>query len=143
MLDGIVGLRLRHDLGIADPTFTRTHHDELPNPGRIIPGTVHTDETTTLTPDVIIARIKALYLAGLERCYRKALVADPSLTGKVALTFTVCELPVMSTLDGEIERLWNCGGDTSSTLVTEIGASSPAAATAEAELYETLFQTES
>ena len=58
-----------------------------------------------------------------------------------ALTFTVGELFVMSTVVGDSERLWNCGGDASCVLVTAIGASSPAAATAAAEVYETLFQT--
>ncbi|MDB4957241.1 MAG: hypothetical protein JWO36_4810 [Myxococcales bacterium] len=80
----------RHDIGIGDPTITETpppRHDE--DPIRIKIATTHTDTTTTLTPESVIERISTVYMAGLKRCYRKALVTDATLSGKVGLTFTV------------------------------------------------------
>jgi hypothetical protein len=80
----------RRDLPIDDPTIVRTQprHDDGPK-GRLTIGPVHTDEPTTLTPDAVVDKIRTAYYAGLERCYHKAQVVDPTLSGKIALTFTV------------------------------------------------------
>ena len=75
-----------------DPTLTHTpdtHRDE-PH-GRIIPGTVKPDSTTTLTPAIVLERIQSQYMAGLQRCYRLGLAADSQLSGKVAISLTVDE----------------------------------------------------
>jgi hypothetical protein len=63
-------------------------HDGDPQ-GRIKIGTAKTDDVTTLTPDIVETTIRTTYMAGLERCYHKGQVGDPTLSGKVALTFTV------------------------------------------------------
>jgi hypothetical protein len=82
----------RHDIGIADPMLTETplptHHEDVV---RIRVFTTTTETTTTLTPDSVLERISTVYMAGLKRCYRKALVTDATLSGKVALSFTVDE----------------------------------------------------
>ena len=39
----------------------------------------------------IVSKIRTSYVGGLQRCYKKALGPQPSLAGKVALTFTVTE----------------------------------------------------
>jgi outer membrane biosynthesis protein TonB len=44
-----------------------------------------------LTPQSVLDRINTLYMPGLQRCYRKGLVEDATLSGKVALAFTVDE----------------------------------------------------
>ena len=36
-----------------------------------------------------VDKIRAAYMNGLERCYRKGLAADASLSGKIPITFTV------------------------------------------------------
>jgi hypothetical protein len=80
-------------LPINDPTLTR-----LPDKDRA--AEIHdrftldrprTDEPTSLTPDNVMARIIGLYLKGLERCYSRSLATDPSLTGKIAIAFTIDE----------------------------------------------------
>ena len=62
-------------------------------PGRIqirpVPGQPPT--TTTLTVEMVLDKIKQVYMTGLVRCYRKGLVGDASLSGKVSVSFTVTE----------------------------------------------------
>ncbi|MEZ4398790.1 MAG: AgmX/PglI C-terminal domain-containing protein [Kofleriaceae bacterium] len=41
--------------------------------------------------DAIIRKIATTYMGGLQRCYKKSLAADPTLSGKVALSFSVTE----------------------------------------------------
>ena len=43
------------------------------------------------SPDGIIVKIQSDYMPGLMRCYQQGLRGDPSLRGKVAVTFTVTE----------------------------------------------------
>jgi hypothetical protein len=75
---------------VDDPTLTRTEHrNEEPIKGRIAIGPVKPDDTTTLTPAVVLDRIKTLYMAGLQRCYKDGLKLDHMLSGKVAISFTV------------------------------------------------------
>jgi hypothetical protein len=82
----------RHDIGIADPTLSEIpgHRDE-DRPVRVKLVAGNPDLSTTLTPDSLIERISTAYMAGLKRCYRKALANDATLSGKVALTFSVDE----------------------------------------------------
>ncbi len=46
---------------------------------------------TTLTVDAVLQRIKVVYMPGLQRCYKKGLVGDSKLAGKVSMSFTVTE----------------------------------------------------
>jgi hypothetical protein len=48
-----------------------------------------------------MAKITTVYIAGLQRCYRKSLVTEPALSGKVTLVFTVdAKGRVLSDLEG-------------------------------------------
>lgn len=42
-----------------------------------------------LTVDTMVDKINTTYITGLRRCYNKGLAIDPSLKGKVTLTFSV------------------------------------------------------
>lgn len=75
-----------------DPTLTHVepeHHDHPP--GRVIPGTVKPEQSTTLTPAAVLDIIQSTYLAGLQRCYRLGLAQDATLSGRVSISFTVDE----------------------------------------------------
>ncbi len=75
---------------VDDPTLTRTEpHREEPLKGRIQVGPVKPDDSTSLTPAVVLDRIQTLYMAGLQRCYKDGLKLDHTLSGKVAISFTV------------------------------------------------------
>jgi hypothetical protein len=73
---------------VDDPTLTRTTHREE-TPVRITLERPKPDQPTTLTPDSVVDKIRDAYMNGLERCYRKGLVADATLSGKVPISFTV------------------------------------------------------
>lgn len=75
----------------TDPTLTHvdTHHDEPT--GRVIPGEVKPDSSTTLTAATVLDRISTVYMAGLQRCYRLGLATDSKLSGRVQINFTVDE----------------------------------------------------
>jgi hypothetical protein len=87
-----------HAAMLPSPTITGdqalTHvepdHDERP-PGRVIPGTVKPEQSTTLTAAAVLDRIQSTYLAGLQRCYRLGLAQDATLSGRVSISFTVDE----------------------------------------------------
>ena len=74
-----------------DPTLTHVdpvHHDGPP--GRVIPGPVTPQTSTTLTPALVLQIIQTQYMRGLQRCYSRGLASEgASLSGKVALEFTV------------------------------------------------------
>ncbi|MGN6107029.1 MAG: AgmX/PglI C-terminal domain-containing protein, partial [Kofleriaceae bacterium] len=55
------------------------------------PEAVPSGEQTTLTVEVVLARIRGSYLDVLQRCYKKGLASDGALSGKIALAFTVTE----------------------------------------------------
>ncbi|HET7095657.1 MAG TPA: hypothetical protein VFI22_19350, partial [Thermomicrobiales bacterium] len=59
--------------------------------GRISVADKQTFDESTLTPDVVLAKIQSAYMAGLKRCYKDYLKKDPSSRGKVTLAFTVNE----------------------------------------------------
>lgn len=79
---------------ITDPTqvASNTPKTETGTGGRIqvkpqpIPG-----GETTLTVAMVLDRINTVYMAGLQRCYKKGLVDDATLAGKISMTFTVGE----------------------------------------------------
>ncbi len=72
-----------------DQALTHVDRDEHPLPGRVIPGTVKQEDSTTLTPAAVLERIQSSYLAGLQRCYRLGLAQDATLSGRVSISFTV------------------------------------------------------
>jgi hypothetical protein len=54
-----------------------------------VPSRVALVNTPRLTVDEVLTRINTVYMTGLQRCYRKSLLQDPALTGKVMLSFRV------------------------------------------------------
>ncbi len=66
-----------------------TRRDSNEPTGRIVPGVVEQDDTTTLTPAMVLERINTVYMAGLQRCYRLGLANDSQLAGRVKISFTV------------------------------------------------------
>lgn len=59
--------------------------------GRITISDKRAFDNTTLTVDVVLAKVMAAYMAGVKRCYRQMLAIDPSARGKMKLAFTVNE----------------------------------------------------
>ena len=59
--------------------------------GRISVSDKQTFDESTLTPDVVLAKIQSAYMAGLKRCYKQYLNKDASARGKVTLSLTVNE----------------------------------------------------
>ena len=59
-----------------------------------------------LEMDDVLTKVSGVYMAGLQRCYRKTLAVDPSVSGKLELQFKVSpEGQVTSGLQGDgIER---------------------------------------
>jgi hypothetical protein len=75
---------------VDDPTLTRTDPTHrLERPIRIELSPPKGDAITTLSPTTVLDKINAAYMSGLERCYRKGLVSDAALSGRVAIGFTV------------------------------------------------------
>jgi hypothetical protein len=59
--------------------------------GRISVADKQTFDESSLTPDVVLAKIQSAYMAGLKRCYKEYLKKDASARGKVTLSLTVNE----------------------------------------------------
>jgi len=59
--------------------------------GRISVSDKEGDSTSNLSPDDVMRKIQSAYMAGLKRCYKEHLKADPTARGGVQLTFTVNE----------------------------------------------------
>jgi hypothetical protein len=59
--------------------------------GRIQVSDKQTFDESTLTPDIVLAKIQSAYMAGLKRCYKEYLKKDASARGKVTLSLTVNE----------------------------------------------------
>jgi len=76
---------------VDDPTLTRTDptHRIEQTPVRITLTQPKPDQPTTLSPDAVLAKIRDFYMVGLQRCYRRGLADDATLSGKVSITFTV------------------------------------------------------
>jgi hypothetical protein len=68
-------------------THVDPRHDE-PH-GRVIPGTVKPETSTTLTAALVLEIIQNQYMRGLQRCYSRGMASEGALAGKVALEFTV------------------------------------------------------
>ena len=91
--DDRTNVDLDRDQIVDNQNITRTDRpDERPATGRISIGPVKPDDSTTLTPAVVLDRINTVYMAGLQRCYRvHGLNFDSKLSGRVAISFTVDE----------------------------------------------------
>jgi outer membrane biosynthesis protein TonB len=75
---------------LGDPNrITHVERTDKEPPGRVDLGKAKTDDDTSLTPTAVERTIHDSYMPGLERCYHRAQVLEPSLSGKVTLTFTV------------------------------------------------------
>ncbi|HUJ63428.1 MAG TPA: hypothetical protein VLX92_33245 [Kofleriaceae bacterium] len=59
--------------------------------GRISVADKQSFDESTLTPDLVLAKIQQAYMAGLKRCYKEYLKKDASARGKVTLSLTVNE----------------------------------------------------
>jgi uncharacterized protein YndB with AHSA1/START domain len=59
--------------------------------GRISVADKQTFDESTLTPDIVLAKIQSAYMAGLKRCYKEFLRKDAAARGKVTLNLTVNE----------------------------------------------------
>ncbi|MGE0550289.1 MAG: hypothetical protein AB7O24_20100 [Kofleriaceae bacterium] len=59
--------------------------------GRISVADKQTFDESSLTPDIVLAKIQSVYMAGLKRCYKNYLAKDASARGKVTLSLTVNE----------------------------------------------------
>lgn len=46
---------------------------------------------TTLTVQAVLDKIQGVYMSGLQRCYKKGLLDDSKLSGKVSMSFTVSD----------------------------------------------------
>jgi hypothetical protein len=57
--------------------------------GRISVSDKQSFDESTLTPDIVLAKIQNAYMAGLKRCYKNYLNKDASARGKVTLALTV------------------------------------------------------
>ena len=59
--------------------------------GHITLASKSTSDTTSLTPDVVAAKILSAYMAGMRRCYKHVLAKDPSARGKLDIALAVTE----------------------------------------------------
>jgi len=69
-------------------------------PGRISVLEKQAFDDTTLTADIVIAKIAAAYMAGIKRCYREYLKKDPSAKGELVMKLTVNK--VGRAIDGKV-----------------------------------------
>jgi hypothetical protein len=78
---------------IAGPggTTSAGPKEEKAPTGRIQVTDKSTDDDSSLTPDIVLAKIQSAYMAGLKRCYKEHLKKDASARGKVTLSFSVNE----------------------------------------------------
>ena len=80
--------------GIQGPGGTETAGGEKVEKaptGRIQVAEKQTFDDSSLTPDIVLAKIQSAYMAGIKRCYKEHLKKDASARGKVVLDLTVNE----------------------------------------------------
>ena len=49
----------------------------------------HVEPPPALTAERVVDKINTVYIAGIQRCFRKSLAVDPALRGNIALAFKV------------------------------------------------------
>jgi uncharacterized protein YndB with AHSA1/START domain len=93
--DGDVRVGTGHGPDINGPGGTESagggKSQEKGPSGRISVADKQTFDESTLTPDLVLAKIQSAYMAGLKRCYKEFLKKDASARGKVTLQLTVNE----------------------------------------------------
>ncbi len=57
--------------------------------GRIAVASKAALDASTLSAETVLAKIQSAYMAGLKRCYKTQLKSNPTLRGKLRMTFTV------------------------------------------------------
>jgi hypothetical protein len=79
-------------IAIDDPTLTRTaeHRESAPAVRLRLTPEPRGDDPLPAA-DAVLLKITTVYMPGLQRCYQKALVGNPGLSGKIALEFTIDE----------------------------------------------------
>ncbi|MBZ0230814.1 MAG: AgmX/PglI C-terminal domain-containing protein, partial [Deltaproteobacteria bacterium] len=82
---------------IADPSLARADGDK----GEKVPATridvrPQPPKTPGVDTDAIVAKIRTTYMGAMQRCYKKALSGEPTLSGKVSLLFTLSEKGAVS-----------------------------------------------
>jgi uncharacterized protein YndB with AHSA1/START domain len=93
--DGDIRVGTGHGPNINGPGGTESAgggktQEKAPS-GRISVADKQTFDESTLTPDIVLAKIQSAYMAGLKRCYKEFLRKDASARGKVTLNLTVNE----------------------------------------------------
>ncbi len=81
------------DIGEQRMTKVTPTHEEKPVRIVLVPSGPKKPrvEQGSLTVDMVLARINSDYMSGLQRCYRLDLAQDQTLSGKIAISFTVDE----------------------------------------------------
>jgi hypothetical protein len=76
----------------GDPSIAKADGDKIDH---VPPSRIDVKPQPTKTPgvdaDAVIAKIRTTYMGAMQRCYKKALGDEPTLSGKVALVFTLSE----------------------------------------------------
>nr|MBA3452745.1 AgmX/PglI C-terminal domain-containing protein [Deltaproteobacteria bacterium] len=90
------GPRLGTDPGpiVKDPTHVSSQPTKTDNASKVritLRPLPPQGPGTTLTVEMVLDRINTVYMPNLQRCYRKGLLGDASLAGKIQLSFTVTE----------------------------------------------------
>ena len=88
LVPGVVGIVLGACWTSSSPPpppqpFQPVAHPTVPPP-KLLSGT-----PTTLTPDIVLAKIRAAYMGGVKRCYSVLLKNHGGARGRVMITFTV------------------------------------------------------
>ena len=93
--DGEVRVGTGHGPAINGPGSTESagggKGQEKGPTGRISVADKKAYDESTLTPDIVLAKIQSAYMAGLKRCYKEFLKKDASARGKVTLSLTINE----------------------------------------------------
>lgn len=93
--DGEVRVGTGHGPNINGPSGPESagggKNQERNPTGRISVADRQTFDESSLTPDLVLAKIQSAYMAGLKRCYKDYLRKDASARGKVTLSLTVNE----------------------------------------------------
>jgi len=93
--DGDVRVGTGHGPNINGPGGTESagggKGQEKAPTGRISVADKQSFDESTLTPDIVLAKIQSAYMAGLKRCYKEFLKKDASARGKVTLSLTINE----------------------------------------------------
>jgi hypothetical protein len=116
--DGHLGTDRGPDIQNPTQVVTNEPKNETAPPGRIkvkpIPGE---KPDTTLTVAAVLDKINLVYMSGLQRCYKKGLVEDATLSGKIAMAFTVTERGTLDAqaADGVSSKVDSCVTDFMST----------------------------